>query len=100
MGKYVRLLAVLVAVGIATAPHLSESLAKFESPWVKALAAAIAVISTTFLNAMKVPVFSKLIAVFLKDGAGVEAIKDILPEDSKKVETKPEEKSTSEVKGS
>lgn len=94
MGKYIRLLAVLLAVGIATAPHLSEGLAKFNSPWLKALAAAIAVISTTFINALKVPVFSKLISAFLKGGAGVEEMKDILPPESNKVEAKPEEKGT------
>lgn len=76
-GKVLRLSVVLLALIIAVAPHLSEGLEKFNSPWLKAIAAGLAVLSTLLLDALKVPLIRSVALHFLKQEAGVSQLEDI-----------------------
>lgn len=76
-GMALRLLVVVFAIIIVASPHLVEGLEKFNSPWLKALAAALGVVSTLFLDVLKIPLIRNVALFFLKREVGVNDLKDL-----------------------
>lgn len=66
LGKILRAFAVLIAFLTVTLPYIIDSLGSLPYPKLKAISATLAVVLAVCVNAAKTPLFSTLVAQFVK----------------------------------
>lgn len=66
LGKILRAFAVLIAFLTVTLPYVIDSLGSLPYPKLKAISATLAVVLAVCVNAAKTPLFSTLVAQFVK----------------------------------
>lgn len=66
LGKILRAFAVLIAFLTVTLPYVIDSLGSLPYPKLKAISAILAVVLAVCVNAAKTPLFSTLVAQFVK----------------------------------